>query len=181
MIRDYFVFNTPDFSSLTPITEAELFDTTKNLIGQGTQAERDTAALTLNGSSNRGWYISLEEPDGTFVGEKGLAEPLILNGVALFTTFSPVSTVVIPGTCKPNDGTGAIFFVNVADGTPTYDLSGTVGKTIGDRKQLLNRGGIPPSPTVIITDAGTPTLCVGTECSQAGAIGTLQKMFWYEQ
>jgi type IV pilus assembly protein PilY1 len=177
MIRDYDVFTTP--STFTTITEADLFDTTDNIIGEGTQAEKITATTSLSAES--GWFISLEELDGTFVGEKGLSEPLILNGVAIITTFTPASAGISTSACEANDGTGAIFFVNVADGTPTYDLSGNLDKTREDRKVFLDRGGIPPSPTVIITGAGTPTLCVGTECEQAGAVGAIQKMYWYEK
>jgi type IV pilus assembly protein PilY1 len=177
MIRDYDVFNVP--SPYTTITEADLFDTTDNAIGEGDQTAKDAATASLDGSE--GWFISLEELDGSFVGEKALAEPLILNGVAIMTTFLPATSGINLDECKPNVGAGSIFFVNVADGTPTFDLSGTTDKTREDRNKFLARGGIPPSPTIIITDAGTPTLCVGTECGQAGAIGTLQKMYWYEK
>jgi hypothetical protein len=44
----------------------------------------------------------------------------------------------------------------------------------------LTRGGIPPSPNVIITKGGEPTLCVGTEC-QAAEFGLgVRKTYWYE-
>jgi hypothetical protein len=136
-------------------------------------------------TTEAGWLISLNEDDGSagglWVGEKGLAEPLILGGVAIVTTFIPASAGLTASACKPNDGTGSLFFVNVVDGTPTYDLSGDLDKTREDRKQFLERGGIPPSPSVILTDEGTPTLCVGTECARAGLAGTAEKMYWYEK
>lgn len=180
MIRDFDVYSTPDYSSLTPITEADLFDTTDNVIGQDPdQTVKDTALTSLTNAA--GWFISLEELDGAFVGEKALSEPLLIGGVAIITTYTPASAGINPSACTANDGTGAIYFLNVVDGTPTYDLSGTDGLTREDRKVFLDRGGIPPSPTVIITEEGTPTLCVGTECERAASIGAIQKMYWYEK
>ena len=176
MIRDYDVYKAP--ATYTTVTEADLFDTTDNTIGQGTQADVDTAKASLNGA--KGWYITFSEIDGSFVGEKALSEPLILNGVAIFTTFIPASAGLTSNSCKANDGTGAIYFVNAVDGTPTDDNNDDASTTREDRRILLARGGIPPTPRVIITEDGIPTLCVGTECSSASGMGTVQKMYWYE-
>jgi type IV pilus assembly protein PilY1 len=177
MIRDYDIYSVP--SSYVTVTEDDLFDTTSNVIGEGTDTQIASAMTSL--SSAQGWYISLNQLDGSWIGEKSLAEPLILNGTAIVTTYMPADTSgVQAASCTPNDGTGSLFFVNVTDGTPTYDLSGDDTKSREDRKIFLDRGGIPPSPTVIITEGGTPTLCVGTECERAGDIGSIQKMYWYE-
>jgi len=176
MIRDYDVYQVP--TTYTTITEADLFDTTSNVIGEGVQADVDAAKASLNGA--KGWYITFNEMDGSFIGEKALSEPLILNGVAIFTTYIPGSIGATSASCTANDGTGAIYFVNAVDGTPTSDNTGDADKTREDRRVFLARGGIPPTPRVIITKDGIPTLCVGTECSKAGDVGTLQKMYWYE-
>ncbi|MCK4705385.1 MAG: pilus assembly protein PilY, partial [Gammaproteobacteria bacterium] len=177
MIRDYDVY-TPPADGYVTVTEADLFDTTDNAIGQGTTAEIDTAKTSLSGK--KGWYITFSEIDDTFVGEKALSEPLILGGVAIFTTYIPASAGLTSNSCIANDGTGAIYFVNTVDGTPTYDNNADSSTTREDRRILLARGGIPPTPRVIITKDGIPTLCVGTECSKAGDVGTVQKMYWYE-
>ncbi|MCK5002400.1 MAG: hypothetical protein KAS57_05220 [Gammaproteobacteria bacterium] len=176
MIRDNDVYQVP--TNYTTVTEADLYDTTDNDIGEGDQVTIDAAKITL--SSAKGWYITLNEIDGSFVGEKALSEPLILNNVAIFTTFIPAAAGLSEDLCKANDGTGAIYFVNVVDGTPTYDSTGDDVKSREDRRILLARGGIPPTPRVIITEDGIPTLCVGTECSKSGEVGTVQKMYWYE-
>ncbi len=177
MIRDTNVYDVP--ASYTTLYETDLFDTTNNAIGEGsTQTIVDTAKLDL--STAQGWYITFNEMNGDFVGEKALSEPLILDGVAVFTTFIPASAGLTSNSCKANDGTGAIYFVNVVDGTPTDDNTNDDSKTREDRRILLARGGIPPTPRVIITKDGIPTLCVGTECSKAGEVGTTQKMYWYE-
>lgn len=180
MIRDFDVYTSPDFASAsyTPVVEADLFDTTSNDIGSTDTATRNTALTSL--STAAGWYISLQQSDGSFVGEKGLSEPLILGGVAIMTTFIPASAGINLSACKANDGTGSLYFVNVTNGTPAYDLSGDI--TSPDSRSIyLDRGGIPPSPSVIITEEGTPTLCVGTECDRAGPVSAAEKMYWYEK
>ncbi|MCW8923540.1 MAG: PilC/PilY family type IV pilus protein [Gammaproteobacteria bacterium] len=176
MIRDYDVYTTP--ASYATVTENDLFDTTDNKIGEGSLIDVVAAKDSLGTAS--GWYITFNEMDGSFVGEKALSEPLILNGVAVFTTFIPAEAGLTSNSCKANDGTGAIYFVNVVDGTPTNDNTGNNIKTREDRRVLLARGGIPPTPRIIITAQGVPTLCVGTECSKASDVGTVQKMYWYE-
>ena len=176
MMRDYDVYQVP--SAYVTVTEADLYDTTSNIIGEGALIDVSTARAAL--SSAKGWYITFNETNVSFVGEKALSEPLILNGVAVFTTFIPASAGLTSNSCKANDGTGAIYFVNVVDGTPTDDNTADGVKTREDRRILLARGGIPPTPRVIITEDGIPTLCVGTECSKSGEVGAAQKMYWYE-
>ncbi|MDH5710039.1 MAG: PilC/PilY family type IV pilus protein [Gammaproteobacteria bacterium] len=176
MIRDYDVYTVP--ASYTTLTEADLFDTTDNLIGQGTQLQIDAAKALLGAA--KGWYITFREMSGAYVGEKALSESLILNNVAIFTTFIPAAAGLTANTCKANDGTGAIYYVNIADGTPTDDGDTSTTETREDRRTLLARGGIPPTPRVIITEDGIPTLCVGTECSKAGEVGTVERLYWYE-
>jgi type IV pilus assembly protein PilY1 len=176
MMRMKAIYDAP--SSYTTITEADLFDTTDNAIGEGTTTEK-AAAVTSLGSA-QGWYIRFNELDGSFIGEKALAEPLIIGGIGLVTTYVPEDLDPSSSSCVPKAGTGIIYYVNATDGTPTFNISGTVDKTREDRKEFLKRGGIPPSPSVIITEGGTPTLCIGTECASAGMSLNLQKMYWYE-
>jgi type IV pilus assembly protein PilY1 len=176
MIRMHDVYNAP--SVYNTITEADLFDTTDNAIGEGNTTQKGTAVTDLG--SAEGWYISFEELDGSFIGEKALSEPLIIGGIGLVTTYVPEDLDPNAESCVPKAGTGIIYYVNVTDGTPTFNISGTVDKTREDRKEYLKRGGIPPSPTVIITEGGTPTLCIGTECGTANMNLSLQKMYWYE-
>jgi len=176
MMRMDAIYDAP--STYTTITEADLFDTTDNMIGEGSTAQKAAAVTSL--STAQGWYINFNELDGSWIGEKALAEPLILGGVGLVTTYVPEDLNPNSQSCIPKAGTGSIFYVNVTDGTPTFNIAGTVDKTREDRKEYLKRGGIPPSPSVIITEGGTPTLCVGTECGAAGIDLMLQKMYWYE-
>ena len=176
MMRMDDIYKAP--SSYTTITEADLFDTTDNLIGEGSAAQK--AAAVTNLGSAKGWYIRFNELDGSYIGEKALAEPLIIGGVGLVTTYVPEDLDPTSSSCVPKAGTGIIYYVNVTDGTPTFNIAGTVDKTREHRKEFLKRGGIPPSPSVIITEGGTPTLCIGTECGSASMSLDLQKMYWYE-
>ena len=42
------------------------------------------------------------------------------------------------------------------------------------------RGGIPPSPSIIMPKNGEATLCVGTECQAADFGLGVRKTYWYE-
>ena len=176
MLRLDDIYNPP--ANYITITESDLFDTTDNVIGEGTSAQKAGAINNL--SAAEGWYITFDEMDGSFIGEKALSEPLIVNGVGLVTTYVPEDLNPNPLSCTPKAGSGAVYFVNVTDGTPTFNIAGTVDRTREDRKEFLKRGGIPPSPSIILTEGGTPTMCVGTECGSVRMYLGLQKMHWYE-
>lgn len=179
MFRDHDVYTAPE--TYTTLIDADLFDTTDNTIGQGTDFEVTAAIDDLNVAD--GWYINLNKDDGTadglYQGEKALSEPLILNGVAIITTYIPASAGVSNSSCSTNDGTGAIYFVNVSDGTPKDDGDDQTSEVRDDRRTLLTRGGIPPTPRIIITKDGVAE-CTGTECSTSDEIGSIETMYWYE-
>ena len=186
MIRDQDVYNKPANGDYTAkrVTEADLYDATLNLIGAdagtGTSGDAIRAAEASSLNSAKGWYITLVEADGSYIGEKGLAEPLILDGSAIFTTYVPGSVGPTTVSCKPNDGTGIAYYVDLTNGTPTYSTNpGTIGDR-EDRRTYLARGGIPPSPNIIVTDQGVATLCIGTECADAKLKDTVRKSYWYE-
>ena len=171
-------------SLTTNVTEADLHDATSNLAGGDAgagaagDAIRDTELASIQGAE--GWYIKLDDEanPGSWLGEKGLAEPLIVEGVAIVTTYTPnVDTAT--DSCTPNIGGGKVFFLDLFDATPAYP------EGVDERPQrhsALARGGIPPSPNVIITggDDMVPTLCVGTECGEANFGLGVRKTYWYE-
>ncbi len=174
MIREKDVYNAP--SPYVTVTQSDLFDTTTNDIGETTGATKQALIESLGNA--QGWYIDLDESG--WIGEKGLAEPLILGGVAVVSTYVPMNISVGGSVCAPQAGTGSVYYLNVTDGTPTFNLAGTVDKKREDRKTYLKRTGIPPSPSVIVTEGGPVTLCIGTECSPADLSMDLTKMYWYE-
>ena len=174
LLKDNDVYNTP--TAYTTLTEADLYDATLNLVaGDGTDAQNVVAKTALDNSE--GWYIKLDDGAGNWNGEKGLAEPLIIEGTAIVTTFIPVGTSVVSGSCVPQAGSGRVFYLDVFDGSAAFP-SALDKRT--ERTSTLARSGIPPSPNTIITPGGEPTLCIGTECSAADFGLGARKTHWYE-
>lgn len=177
LMKDRNVYNTPTNFIYNTLTEADLYDATLNLVaGDGNAAQKAAAKIALG--NTEGWFIKLDDETGTntWVGEKGLAEPLIIEGTAIITTYVPVSTVVT-GSCVPQAGSGKVFFLDVLDGSPAITTELDIRQA---RRVPLARSGIPPTTTVDITDNGEPTLCIGTECKAAGFKLGLRKAYWYE-
>lgn len=181
MIKDLPVYGRPvTYTTITSNdTTEELFDTTDNLIGQGTVAERTTALSGLQ--SSNGWYINFD----AVIGEKGLTKPLIFLGEAFFATYVPNDPATITTSCAPAQGTGFLYHINLEDGTPVknYDLivdNDPNALTKEDRKKTLTRSGIPADPTLIIPSDGA-AVCVGTECNKAEGVGAHKRVYWFEE
>lgn len=169
---------TPDVAGW--LTESELKDVTLNLAGgdSTTDAARNAELALIRAKG--GWYIDLdnEAAPGTWIGEKGLAEALIIEGVAIVTTYTPAE----PDTdsCIPPEGSGKVFYLDVVDATPEPPFKTATDTDVRSERHIkLSRGGIPPSPTVIITNKGKAG-CVGTECDVVGEGIGLRKTYWYE-
>lgn len=183
MLRDRPINAAP--TSYTTVTENDsihdLLDTTDNLIGQGSQTEIDAA--TANLQSKNGWYIDLDAS----VGEKGMAKPLIFAGEAFYTTYIPPDPNSDVLSCAPDEGTGLLYHVNIADGTPVKNYEQIVSQdddnlTREDRLvNQLTKKGIPAEPKIIMPDSNNTALCVGTECFKKDIIGTHETLYWYEE
>ena len=175
LLKDNDVFKTP--ATYSTLTESDLYDATLNFVaGDGNAAQKEAAQTGLDSSD--GWFISLdEEGTGAWIGEKGLSEALILDGVVIVTTFTPTTAASASSSCKPQSGTGKVFFLDALDASPAYPSDADLRP---ERHRVLDKGGIPPSPNVIITKGGEPTLCIGTECQPADFSRGLRKTFWYE-
>ena len=176
LLKDNDVYSTP--TAYTTLTEADLYDATLNLVaGDGNDAQNVVAKTALDNAE--GWYIKLDDGTGsdTWIGEKGLSEPLIIEGVAIVTTFIPVGTSTVSGSCVPQAGSGRVFYLDIFDGSAAFP-SALDKRT--ERTSTLARSGIPPSPNTIITKDGEPTLCIGTECEAADFSLGARKTHWYE-
>jgi len=78
----------PLTNSTFTLAEEHLYDATTDVFsGNVDQTTLDGAKLELQ--RRHGWYVKLAESSGAYAGEKSLARPLILKGVAYFTTFTP--------------------------------------------------------------------------------------------
>ena len=160
-----------------PITEANLYDATSNLLQQGNSGQRSAALSKLTNA--RGWYMKLEED-----GEKVLSKAVIHNGVLLFNTFAPIENA--PATCYPVAGHNFVYAVNIDNGEAVSNLNSSGGSTLvkSDRRTAIKSLSIAPSPTVISRANGGANVCVGTTCFQntLGDVGTspVIRRFWRE-
>lgn len=178
MIRDDHVYGPPDSYPAT-VTEANLYDATANVIGQGSDGERTAAITQLNDKA--GWYIRLDTADGGWQGEKVLAESLTIQNEILFTTFTPV----VEGqaeSCAPSQGTARVYHVNLLDATPVknYDQVGSDETlTRSDRPVGLVRGGIPPEPVLLFPSEGEPFVMIGPEQMPGFSLSnTMERTAW---
>ncbi|NWL79227.1 pilus assembly protein PilY [Pseudomonas taiwanensis] len=156
----------------TVLTESDLYDATSNLIQTGTSAESATAAAAFRRTTG-GWYIRLPSS-----GEKVLAEATTFGGKVFFNTYSPAATA--RNTCRPVQGTGREYSVNLYDATPA--LVTTDGNVT--RSQNLLTGGIPPKPVILFPEGannGKGVKCTATECDFLEADVTVGKTYWIDE
>ena len=139
-------------------SNADLFDTTANLVQAGTAGEQSLAKSAMQASS--GWFIDLTD-SGTKVGEKGLSSPVILAGKLFFTTFLPAG---ITDPCQVIQGSGRLFGIDAINATAVFEdwLEGGIDDAFetGDRTYSLGSG-IPSSAVPIFQEQGV-TLLIGT-------------------
>lgn len=159
------------FSGMT-LTEADLFDTTSNLIQQGTAAQQAAAGAGLAGAS--GWYITLA------TGEKVTSGSVTLANAVFFNTNQPSPPAA--GVCTSNLGIARNYTVAMSTGGAVipYDSSGL---TATSRSQVHAGGGYPPTPVPVfvklngkiyqIVVAGTTVLK-----PPAAPLGARIRTFW---
>ena len=168
----------------TTLTEADLYDTTSNVIGNASSTAAEVSAATTALAAANGWYIKLEE-----TGEKGLSKPLIFAGNAFVTTYIPTDPNDVGTTCLPSEGWGRLYIVSVADGTPVFNFDTTVIDSDdkfskADRIRTLNKAGIPADPIMIRTsDPNQKNIanCIGTECFEVDNTNQRTSLYWYEK
>ena len=115
-----------------------------------------------------GWRLNLNQPGGTWRGEKVLGEATTINNNIVFTTYTP-STGIPADPCAPTLGTNRAYAVKVRDGSPTH-IDGTADVT--DRYEDFIFGGIAGdistmvlgSDAVPCTGADCPPPCTGDDC-----------------
>ncbi len=164
----------PDYKKAT---EKTLFDTTDNLIGDGTDVQKIEAAEALKDAD--GWYIKLPN-----VGEKVLASTFTSGGVLYVTTFEPSTSVV---GCKPTTGTSRLYRLIKDNGTPANTSgSSNGGGDFYDRYDIINVQGIAPPPIKIKPECPpgvdcNPVICVAGTCFEDTNNNATQRTYWIEQ
>ena len=156
------------------LTESDLYDATDNLIQQGNQTERATAAQSL--STSDGWYIKLNNNPG----EKVLSESVTVNNEVYITTYEPKAS---SDPCLPPTGTSRLYHLSVLDGRAVRNYYKLDGKgdddlTRPDRYVELD---IPlPSNPQRMRVEDTDVICVGTDCQTIDSIQGVVETYWYE-
>lgn len=132
------------FTSYSPIDETDLYDATKNLIGEGEDKERSVASQQL--ANANGWLIKMEES-----GEKILGSSITLDYKIMFTSYSPGNS---ENNCAPIIGNGKFWAVSLWDATPVADFDDSEeddsGLVKADRNKPLPGVGLPPAPKTLI-------------------------------
>jgi type IV pilus assembly protein PilY1 len=155
----------------------------------GTCASSDTANQCirerLNDSSYYGWFI-----DAPNSGEKFLASPLVFNGVAYLTSYTPEDTTA--GSCTPgNLGTSRVYALDYLTGAAAMNFNsgndnadGTEVIDSTDRSNIFGEG-IPPEITVTIPDEGDPRIILpkpdGIEVMDAPPGGLIWPLYWWQK
>ena len=120
---------------------SDLYNATSNVIQQGSSTAQIQAMQELK--DKKGLYIDLMETNGTFVGEKGLASPVIIGGKVFFTTYTPPQDVGnVSGCTVSGDGTSKLYALDMLTGGAGYNYSksGSPNYTQADRSKLLRQG-----------------------------------------
>jgi type IV pilus assembly protein PilY1 len=121
-------------TSYVKLTEANLYDATENLIGEGTSEQQTAALVDLNAAN--GWYLRMDNQ-----GEKVLSTPLIVEGQLFFNTYQPGAP---PNTdpCAPATGINRSYTMSAFDASPVNDTNGMIGLQASDRMQIVKTSGI---------------------------------------
>ena len=162
VIRDTDVDGPPTDSNgnvvYTTLTEADLYDATDNIIGEGSESASAAAVSNLNASN--GWYVSLNEPpNNDYIGEKVMSSPVAFAGVVLFPTYTPVASSSSTS-CAPSQGTTYGYVLDLYDGTPVFNYDSDPSLTRADRRAEFK--GLPTEPSIIFTEGGV-TAFFGTQ------------------
>lgn len=178
-------------------TERFILDVTNDLI-QNQEDVQQTRMLysdyvkdALAHPENRGWFIRFVEEDGTAAGEKLVSSPQIYQGIVMFTTFVPETEVSGAGNdpCSSpgSSGTGYFYAIDYQTGKAVLNFDATNDKTVGstdvvvltrsDRRLKLAAPGIPPAPSIIVSEDGTQVI-VGAQRIPTSFATSLDRLFW---
>jgi type IV pilus assembly protein PilY1 len=125
------------------LTESNLVDLTGDVLQDPDTTQATIAQIQSDLANGDGWFIIMDHD-----GEKVLAPPVVIFGIAIFTTFTPSSTVCSYG------GDGRIYAVDYLNATAVADFDTTnEGLQKSDQSKVLGPG-IPTEAVVIIGEDG---------------------------
>ncbi len=128
------------------IMHDDVLDLTDNCLDGGDIANCSTDAAAAQAQLDKGWRIKLEQCEdlaGTgSCGEKGLSNPLVVQGIVMFNTYVPPTEGTV--SCAPKEGEALLYAVSLDDAAPVLNFNetnDTNGVTL-DRFDKINSGGI---------------------------------------
>lgn len=159
-------------SSIT-YTHAKFGDVTDNCL-------QDGPCSTPPDLSN-GWRMRMECPwqaASEPCGEKVLAGALTIDSTVYFTTYQPANGSATGTSCEPDEGTGYLYSVSLADGRAVFNNDSTnPALNKADRFEKSRAGGIPSGIVVIGGgNAMTPDLQVKEVGKNDG-----YRSYWFEK
>ena len=182
-LRDHAVFESltqSEYETMAPITGADLVDITHNL----------QQSIPF---SSPGWRLDLDE--GSWRGEKVLAQSRTFNNRIFFTTFTPAADAQGSiDNCQPAPGTNRLYVVNLFNGDPVrnFDLLGDDSLLTKSDRFLEVPGSIageavflfppPEDPDCVGADCAPPPLaCVGLTCLPTGFDNAPVRTYWRQE
>ena len=169
-------------SSMSPaITEADLYDATRNTIQVGNSTAQTTAQGDLTGA--QGWMVKLvDDPEGKQIpnGEKVISGSITVGGTTFFNTNKP--TPANSAVCSAQ-GIALQYALNFQDASATID-GGQVGLSTADRASVYPGGGYlpPPKAPLVPIDGGLyQPVCSGPACRMPPQtqLGARYRTYWY--
>ncbi len=178
-----------DLKDETPTTDKwYILDVTNELIHNNEYVKK-----AIDHQKNRGWFIRLQEDNGSMMGEKVVSSPLIFNGVVYFSTYVPDTKTEAdnePDPCAISgaEGNGYLYAIGYKYGesvinfdptNDTLDEYGNIKEKLdrSDRRTIFRNKGIPPQPVLVVHE-GKPTIIAGFETIDPLAPVGLQRAFW---
>ncbi|MEM6581879.1 MAG: PilC/PilY family type IV pilus protein [Pseudomonadota bacterium] len=166
-----------DFRCNLPITDADLFDITSNVLNDGTEAEIAVAALDFYNAN--GWRYELG-----YEGEKSLAKTVTINGRAFVPTFTPANVLDDIDNCVPSSGSGLMYVFDIYTGERGVI---NLGSIIPDTPSLhfasdgTIRFLLPPGAPA--SNLGEPGLvdCVGAVCDLNESLRPPYGNYWFQE
>ena len=105
--------------------------------------------------ASKGFYLRLPR------GEKVLSTSISFRGALFFSTFAPRNSNTV-ATCGSDVGRGRTYAMSLLDASALFTETASDSTKTPVRSFDLKRSGIPPTPSVILSD-GAPTILTGTE------------------
>jgi type IV pilus assembly protein PilY1 len=105
-----------DNTKFATVTVKDMVDVTGSIVPQ---SEGESSVKVDGLKDSKGWYVNLNrQPDSekeNWVGEKGLAAPIVLKGKVYFTTYLPPSGEQ-KDPCKPSEGKSFLYSLDILTG-----------------------------------------------------------------